>query len=148
MDFVSLFIISFHWSTISFYVTGDIIIERWTPYVYTVKRKINVQRAEAAKAYPAPRNVIIQYEPVRVRVVRQFQRLGVIQENPTVYFQRWGAQLLDAQTLLQQARAHGVVEDIVSINIVSFVCINMFSFSYLFSLLQLVLLQLASALHH
>jgi hypothetical protein len=46
--------------------------------------------------------------------VRQFQRLGVTQESPAAYLQRYGASLLDAQTLLQQARAAGVVEDIVS----------------------------------
>ncbi|CAF1655667.1 unnamed protein product, partial [Didymodactylos carnosus] len=46
------------------------------------------------------------------RVVRQFQRLGVQQENPQSYIQRYGAQLKDAQTLLQEARAAGVVEDI------------------------------------
>jgi len=40
--------------------------------------------------------------------------LGVTQENPQAYVQQYGAQLLDAQTLLQQARAAGVVEDIVS----------------------------------
>jgi hypothetical protein len=43
--------------------------------------------------------------------------LGVTPENPQAYIARYGAQLLDAQTLLQQARAAGVVEDIVCINI-------------------------------
>ncbi|CAF1282368.1 unnamed protein product [Rotaria sp. Silwood1] len=90
----------------------DIIIERWIPYESFIKRKTIVQRAESAKEYPKPRNVIIQYEPVQVRVVRQFQRLGVVQENPQLYTQRYGQQLLDAQTLIQQARAVGVVEDI------------------------------------
>jgi hypothetical protein len=72
-----------------------------------------VQRAAAAKGYPKPRNIIIQYEPIQVRIVRQFQRLGVTQENPQVYIQRYGVLLLDAQTLIQQARAAGVIEDIV-----------------------------------
>jgi hypothetical protein len=90
----------------------DIIIERWIPYGAQAKRKTIVQRAAAAQAYPAPRNVIIQYEPAQVRVVRQFQRLGVVQANPAAYLQQYGAQLLDAATLLQQARAAGVVEDI------------------------------------
>jgi len=90
----------------------DIIIERWVPYGAAAKRKTIVQRAEAAKAYAAPRNIIIQYEQAQVRIVRQFQRLGVTPENPQAYLQRYGAQLLDAQTLLQQARAAGVVEDI------------------------------------
>jgi hypothetical protein len=77
------------------------------------KRKTIVQRAEAAQAYEKPRNVIIQYEAPQVRVVRQFQRLGVTPENPQAYVQRYGASLIDAQTLIQQARAAGVVEDIV-----------------------------------
>jgi hypothetical protein len=93
---------------------GDIIIERWVPYGAAAKRKTIVQRAEAAKGYAKPQNVIIQYEPSQVRVVRQFQRLGVTQENPQSYIQRYGVQLLDAQSLVQQARSAGVVEDIVS----------------------------------
>ena len=77
------------------------------------KRKTIVHRAEAAKPYPQPRNVIIQYESPQVRVVRQFQRLGVTPENPQEYLQRYGASLFDTQALVQQARAAGVVEDIV-----------------------------------
>jgi hypothetical protein len=76
------------------------------------KRRTIVQRAAAAHQYARPRNVIIQYEPVQVRVVRQFQRLGVTQENPQAYISRYGTSLFDAQTLLQQARAAGVIEDI------------------------------------
>ena len=96
---------------------GDIIIERWVPYGAAAKRKTIVQRADAAKEYEKPRNIIIQYEAVQVRIVRQFQRLGVTQENPQAYVQRYGAQLLDVQALLSQARSAGVVEDIVRIGI-------------------------------
>jgi hypothetical protein len=46
--------------------------------------------------------------------------LGVTPENPQAYLQRYGAQLLDAQTLVQQARAAGVVEDIVNTKIFSY----------------------------
>jgi hypothetical protein len=93
----------------------SVIIERWIPYGAQAKRKTIVQRAAAAaQQYTSPRNIIIQYEIPQVRIVRQFQRLGVTQENPAAYFQRYGASLLDAQTLLQQARAAGVIEDIVS----------------------------------
>jgi len=90
----------------------DIIIERWVPYGAQAKRRTIVQRAAAAQQYAQPRNVIIQYEAPQVRIVRQFQRLGVTQENPAVYVQRYGASLLEAQVLLQQARAAGVIEDI------------------------------------
>ena len=58
--------------------------------------------------------MIIQYEAPQVRVIRQFERLGVTPANPQEYIQRYGATLFDAHTLLQQARAAGVVEDIVS----------------------------------
>ncbi|CAF0983156.1 unnamed protein product [Adineta steineri] len=90
----------------------DVIIERWVPYGAQSKRRTIVQRAAAAQQYARPRNIIIQYDAVQVRVVRQFQRLGVTQANPQAYLQQYGAQLLDAATLLQQARSAGVVEDI------------------------------------
>lgn len=93
---------------------GDIIIERWIPYNVLANRKTIVQRAEEPKPYPKPRNVIIQYEAPQVRIVRQFQRLGVTPENPQEYVQRYGTSLYDSQTLVQQARAAGVIEDIVS----------------------------------
>ena len=111
---------------------GDIIIERWVPYTSSAKRKTIVQRAEPPKEYPKPRNIIIQYEPVQVRVVRQFQRLGVTQENPQAYVQRYGSSLLEAQTLVQQARAAGVVEDIVRLtNLVLYHSDrNLFRFSF------------------
>ncbi len=80
------------------------------------------------KAYPKPRNVIIQYEAPQVRVVRQFQRLGITPENPQAYIQRYGASLFDAQTLVQQARAAGVIEDIVRSNNIklSFVQVSLY----------------------
>ncbi|CAF1153121.1 unnamed protein product [Rotaria sp. Silwood1] len=90
----------------------DIIIERWIPYGPQAKRRVIVQRAPAAREYPRPRNVIIVYDAVQARVVRQFQRLGVVQESPHAYVARYGGSLLDATTLLQHARAAGVVEDI------------------------------------
>jgi len=90
----------------------DVIIERWVPYGAQAKRRTIVRRAAAAVQYPRPRNVIVQYEPAQVRIVRQFQRLGVTPANPVAYVQQYGASLLDAGTLVQQARAAGVVEDI------------------------------------
>jgi len=90
----------------------DIIIERWVPYGAAAKRRTIVQRAAAAQQYASPRNVIVQYETAQVRIARQFQKLGVQAENPASYVQRYGAQLLDSVTLVQQARAAGVVEDI------------------------------------
>ena len=127
-------------------LVGDIIIERWVPYGAASKRKTIVQRAAAAQAYAAPRNVIIQYEQPQVRIVRQFQRLGVTAENPQAYLARYGATLLDAQVLLQQARAAGVVEDIVRRHIFSMILF--FINNNFFSSLHQLLLQVASVHHH
>jgi hypothetical protein len=90
----------------------DVFIERWLPYGPRPARRTIVQRAAAPAPYPAPRNVIIQYEQAQARVVRNFQNLGVTQANPALYVQQYGATLLDAGTLLSQARAAGVVEDL------------------------------------
>jgi len=42
--------------------------------------------------------------------------LGVTLTNPQTYVQQYGASLLEASTLVQQARAAGVVEDIVRVH--------------------------------
>jgi len=90
----------------------DIVIERWVQYGPQPKRRTLIQRAGAAHQYAAPRNVIIQYEQSPARIVRNFQRLGVTAFSPSVYVQQYGASLLDASTLVSQARSAGVVEDI------------------------------------
>ncbi|CAF1117820.1 unnamed protein product, partial [Didymodactylos carnosus] len=90
----------------------DIIIERWLPYQLSQKRKVLVERAPAIKEYPKPKNVIITYEPVQARIVRQFQKLGITREDPNAYISRYGAQLRDAITLETEARKAGVIEDI------------------------------------
>lgn len=78
-----------------------------------MKRRTIIQRAPAAVKYPPPRNFVIVYEPVQARIVRQFQRLGINQENPQTYISRYGTSLLDSSTLVRLARNAGVIEDIV-----------------------------------
>ncbi|CAF0721836.1 unnamed protein product [Didymodactylos carnosus] len=90
----------------------DIIIERWLPYQLSQKRKVLVQRAPIIKEYLKPKNVIIIYEPVQAQIIRQFQKLGVVRQDPKTYINRYGAQLQDAITLEEEARKAGVTEDI------------------------------------
>jgi len=90
----------------------DIILERWLPYGPRPRRRTIVQRAGPAVQYARPRNVIIQYDPVQARVVRQIHRLGIVQANPAAYYNTYGASLLDSVSLSSQARAAGVIEDI------------------------------------
>ncbi|CAF0714167.1 unnamed protein product [Adineta steineri] len=90
----------------------EIIIERWIPYGPQAKRRTIVQRAPPPVRYPQPRNIIISYDPVQTRIVRQFQRLGVTQQDPQAYVAQYGTTLLDSATLTRLARTAGVVEDI------------------------------------
>jgi hypothetical protein len=110
----------------------DIIIERWLPYeIVNQKRKVIVQRAQkTSKEHAQPKNVIItyvvsfskkeyssfffgSYEPVHAKIIRNFQKQNVTREDPQAYSNRYGSQLYDPNLVIQQARAVGVIEDLV-----------------------------------
>jgi hypothetical protein len=96
------------------YSTGDIILERWLPYEPRLpSRTVRIPAISGPLPDP-PRNRIIEYQPLQVNVVREFQRLGITRTDPQVYIQQHGSSLLDSATFVQQVRAAGVVEDIVS----------------------------------
>ncbi|CAF2712568.1 unnamed protein product [Rotaria sp. Silwood2] len=92
----------------------DIIIERWLPYeIVNQKRKVIVQRVpKSSKERSKPKNVIITYEPVQAKIVRNFQKQNVIREDPQTYLKRYGSQLYDPNLVIEQARAIGVIEDL------------------------------------
>ncbi|CAF3443733.1 unnamed protein product [Rotaria socialis] len=92
----------------------DIIIERWLPYeILDRKRKVIVQRApKSIKEHPSPKNIIITYEPVHAKIVRNFQKQDVTREDPQAYAKRYGSQLYDSNLVIQQARAAGILEDL------------------------------------
>jgi len=90
----------------------DIIIERWLPYGPESARRTIVQRAYCDIAYPQPYYHIVVYDGVQTRIVRRFENLGVVHENPDAYIARYGSSLIDSTTLVQRARDAGVVEDI------------------------------------
>ncbi|CAF1059020.1 unnamed protein product, partial [Adineta ricciae] len=92
----------------------DIIIERWLPYeIVNQKRKVIVERVrKTSKEYVQPKNVIITYEPVHAKIERHFQKQNVVREDPQSYASRFGEQLCDANSVVKQARAAGVLEDL------------------------------------
>ena len=96
----------------------DILMERWLPYGPSPRPQVMIKRATNIPQYPTLRNLIIQREPPPVRVIRQFQRLGITQTDPDDYRQRYGGSLLDTGAFLQEARRLGVVEDIVSHSVI------------------------------
>jgi len=100
------------------YSPGDIILERWLPYEPRPPgRTVRIPAATGPLPDP-PRNKIIQYQSLEPRVVRQFQRFGVIRADPQAYVREFGNSLLDPGTFIEKARAVGVVEDIVSFALV------------------------------
>ena len=54
-----------------------------------------------------------RYEPVHAKVERHFQKQSIIREDPQAYANRFGEQLHDPATVIEQARAVGVLEDLV-----------------------------------
>jgi hypothetical protein len=96
------------------YSTGDIILERWLPFeAPRSTRTVRIPAPRGPLPNP-PRNLIIQYQPLKVSIVREIQRLGVTQADPQAYIQRYGSSLLNSARFLQLVRAAGVFEDIVS----------------------------------
>jgi hypothetical protein len=57
------------------------------------------------------------YEPVHANIIRNFQKQNVTREDPQLYLTRYGSQLYDPELVIQQARAVGVVEDLVCVRI-------------------------------
>lgn len=83
----------------------SIIIERWLPYKQ-IKRKVIYARtqmgAEAAgganngnsdSLVLKPKNIIVQWEPPKVEIKKEFKDLGVVRANPIEYVQRYGSSL-------------------------------------------------------
>ena len=53
------------------------------------------------------------YEPVHAKIERHFQNHNIIREDPQAYISRFGEQLCESSAVIQQARAAGVLEDLV-----------------------------------
>lgn len=54
-----------------------------------------------------------RYEPVHAKIERHFQTQNVVREDPQEYLKRFGEHLYDTEEVFRQARAMGVLEDLV-----------------------------------
>lgn len=54
------------------------------------------------------------YEPIHAKIERHFQKQGVVREDPHAYITRFGELLCEPNDVIQQARAVGVLEDLVN----------------------------------
>lgn len=98
----------------------DVIIERWLPYGPRPERRVIIVPAPDAVTYPEPKFVIYKHGPKVADVRRKFQNLGVCPEDPCCYSNRYCGQLLDSKTLIQEARAAGVTEDLNPPSVVAY----------------------------
>lgn len=55
----------------------------------------------------------VSYEPVHAKIIRNFQKQNVVREDPQAYVNLYGSLLCDPNLVIQQARAAGVIEDLV-----------------------------------
>ncbi|CAF1461567.1 unnamed protein product [Rotaria sordida] len=106
-----------------------VILEKWLPFRRQARRRVIVQRAPPPRAYPRPRNIVIQYEPTPARVNQRIRFLGVTQGDPQAYVQHYGGSLLDAHSLEQIARAAGVVENISPSVLAGSIAANSYQFA-------------------
>lgn len=77
----------------------SVIIERWLPYrqikrrVIYVKASSNPANKDGSAVMVKPKNIIIQWEPPRVHIKKEFKDLGIVRANPVEYVQRYGTSL-------------------------------------------------------
>ena len=64
------------------------------PYKTPAERPILYERAEQVEqSQPSPRNVILQYEPARVRIEQEIQNAGYFRVDPEIYRAQFGSEL-------------------------------------------------------
>lgn len=72
----------------------SIIIERWLPYKQ-IKRKVIYAKSNENNdsLVVKPKNIIVQWEPPKVEIKKEFKDLGIVRANPVEYVQRYGSSL-------------------------------------------------------
>ena len=71
----------------------SVIIERWLPYKQIKRRVIYAKSNEKDAVVCKPKNRIIQWEPPKVQIKKEFKDLGIVRANPVEYVQRYGSTL-------------------------------------------------------
>lgn len=84
-----------------------VIIEKWLPYKPAAERPVIYERAEQVNpCQTAQRNVILQYDPPRVRIEQEIQNVGCFRVDPAIYRAQFGT------TLRRSTSIRKVLEDI------------------------------------
>ena len=55
----------------------------------------------------------VRYEPVKAKIIRNYQNQTVVQQDPQEYSKRYHSELFDSDKVIEKARALGVLDDLV-----------------------------------
>ena len=92
-----------------------VIIEKWLPYKTAPERPILYQRAENTEhKRPVPRNVILQYEPARVKIKQEVQNFGCFRVDPTTYRAQYGPLLRRTDEIQKVLQNIGCNTDLIT----------------------------------
>lgn len=91
------------------------IIEKWLPYKSPPERPVLYERAERVEAARAPqRNVILQYEPAKVRVEQEIQNVGCYRVDPEIYRAQYGTSLRRTNSIRRVLQDIGCNPDLIT----------------------------------
>ena len=77
----------------------SVLIERWLPFTPQKRKVIYSKPQEPDPIVVKPRNVIIQWEPPKVKIEKVYKDLGVVRANPAEYVAKYGDVLKPADQL-------------------------------------------------
>jgi hypothetical protein len=92
-----------------------VIIEKWLPYKTPPERPVLYERAEKSnQTSPSRRNMILQYEPARVRVEQEIQNVGCYRVDPQLYRAQFGSSLRRTDSIRKVLEGIGCNPDILT----------------------------------
>ena len=92
-----------------------VIIEKWLPYKTPAERPVIYERAEQSEQARSPqRNLILQYEPARVRIEQEIQNAGYFRVDPETYRAQFGSQLRRTDSIRRVLQNIGCNPDLIT----------------------------------
>ena len=92
-----------------------VIIEKWLPYKTPPERSIIYERVQQSEQiYRVQRDLILQYEPARIRVEQQIQNAGCFRVDPNIYRAKFGSSLLRTDSIRRVLEDIGCNPDLIT----------------------------------
>jgi hypothetical protein len=92
-----------------------VIIEKWLPYKTPAQRPIVYERAEQSEQTRSTQhNVILQYQPARVRIEQEIQNAGYFRVDPETYRAQFGSQLRRTDSIRRVLQDIGCNPDLIN----------------------------------